>query len=294
MLNKLIHLIWLGEDGDKVAAKAVAHWKERGNGREVVLHTDDRCLLDAWRSVWDKHAKTFAMQSDLLRWSLLLTVGGWYFDCDVRSRLTIDDIEAECGLDGGQCFLTKVGRGQSPPFTDIAACNPDWLGRQTVLDCVPQQLDADVRYLTFANLMFWPMVVEHPELFAFGPEEEYGIVAATPEYRVFFRNAANLTFSSSGKPQRPKRIVQAAAGAERLGITWRDAAHYVKALTRWTIAGFPTRNPEETVRIEQTVCRPCDQYVDGRCKDCRCQVNKSMALVNKIKLLTERCPLGKW
>ena len=239
MLVRTVHLIWLGDDSSGVAAGAVAHWQRMGNGRRVVLHTGDDALLNDWRPVWEKHAKTAAMQSDLLRWSLLLTIGGWYFDCDVRSRLTLDEIEAECGLDGGRCFLTKVGRGQSPPFTDIAACNPDWLGRQTVLDCVPQQLDADVRYLTFANLMFWPMVVERPELFAFGAEERYGIVAADPAQRVFVRNAGASIAATTVARNGEKGTSQRGPGT---------CLH--DAIVRWT-GEFPNAGCQCRRRIER-------------------------------------------
>jgi GR25 family glycosyltransferase involved in LPS biosynthesis len=292
MLNKKIHLIWLGEDPDGIAAGAVAHWRRMGNGRDVILHTDDHFLIDDWRPVWRKHAKTPAMQSDLLRWSLLLTIGGWYFDCDVRSRLTLDEIETECGLDDSRrCFLTKVGRGHSPPMTDIAACNPDWPGRQAILNYVPRQLDGDIQYLTFANLMFWPMVVERADLFAFGAEDRYGIVAADPASRVFLRNAGNWPPSvASDRP--PKPNVQAAA--VRLGITLEDTTHYAHALARWAKAGFPTRTQEEVDRILYECCQPCDSYVNGRCAICRCRVNRGPAVVNKIRMATEDCPKGKW
>lgn len=86
----------------------------------------------------------------------------------------------------------------------------------------------------------------------------------------------------------------AEAGAERLGVNWDDARNYAKALARWTAAGFPTRTEEEVQRILHERCEPCESYVEGRCKICRCQVNLGPAITNKIRMATEDCPKHKW
>jgi hypothetical protein len=92
-----------------------------------------------------------------------------------------------------------------------------------------------------------------------------------------------------------EREQHAKAAAERLGVTWEQAAHYATALARWAAAGFPTRPDEEVERIFRECCQPCDQHVDGRCKKCGCCVSaKGMAIRNKLKMATEKCPLGKW
>jgi len=81
--------------------------------------------------------------------------------------------------------------------------------------------------------------------------------------------------------------------AERLGVSLSDVRHYAGALAKWTKAGFPTREQAEVERIE-AICKACDKYADGRCKQCGCRVNTGPAVVNKIKMATENCPLGKW
>ena len=91
----------------------------------------------------------------------------------------------------------------------------------------------------------------------------------------------------------PQPILDQAA--ERLGITLADAKHYGVALARWTKAGYPMRPQAEVVRIHTELCEPCPEYLDGRCQKCRCQVNQSrIPLVNKIKMASEHCPLGRW
>ena len=82
---------------------------------------------------------------------------------------------------------------------------------------------------------------------------------------------------------------------EKLGISLSAIGQYAQALAHWTAAGFPVRDQSEVERIEGELCRPCEKYVEGQCKRCGCRVNKSsIAVANKIKMATEKCPIGKW
>jgi hypothetical protein len=94
---------------------------------------------------------------------------------------------------------------------------------------------------------------------------------------------------------RKQQEVQIATAAERLGIKPAHVARYARALLRWTLAGFPVRSDAEVAAIYVEHCEPCEQFIEGRCKKCGCRtVAKGMALTNKIKLATEKCPIGKW
>lgn len=82
--------------------------------------------------------------------------------------------------------------------------------------------------------------------------------------------------------------------AARLGVSLDDAKHYASALSKWAAKGFPRRSQKEVERIERECCIPCEKYVNGKCGECHCKVNKGPAVVNKIRMATEDCPLGKW
>lgn len=83
--------------------------------------------------------------------------------------------------------------------------------------------------------------------------------------------------------------------AERLGIALEQAGCYARALVRWTLAGFPMREQGEVDRIEAICRHTCDHYEEGHCSKCGCKVNKSkIAVVNKAKMKTETCPIGRW
>jgi glycosyltransferase involved in cell wall biosynthesis len=71
---------------------------------------------------------------------------------------------------------------------------------------------------------------------------------------------------------------------------------YAAALARWLGAGRPTRTDAETDRLFE-VCEQCPRYDRDRsaCSLCGCRVSRGgWAVVNKIRMATEDCPLGKW
>lgn len=72
---------------------------------------------------------------------------------------------------------------------------------------------------------------------------------------------------------------------------------YKEALIRWNKAGRPTRSDEEVAEIHEKKCKPCPWYDSEkqRCKGCGCKVTTgAVAVFNKIKMKTEKCPRGEW
>lgn len=69
---------------------------------------------------------------------------------------------------------------------------------------------------------------------------------------------------------------------------------YVTAVARWMAAGSPVREDSEVDRIF-AICLGCEHYNGKSCQVCSCRVNKSQtALLNKIRMATEKCPKEKW
>jgi hypothetical protein len=72
-------------------------------------------------------------------------------------------------------------------------------------------------------------------------------------------------------------------------------ANYGHAVKQWMTAGRPERTDEEVKRIHEEFCIKCDWYDNQRCRGCGCKVTtSSMAIFNKIKMLTEHCPKQLW
>ena len=72
---------------------------------------------------------------------------------------------------------------------------------------------------------------------------------------------------------------------------------YPMSLARWTAAGCPTRTDAHVADLLTTQCKKCFLYdrQKKRCRECGCAVSlEGWAIVNKVKMATESCPLGRW
>ena len=77
----------------------------------------------------------------------------------------------------------------------------------------------------------------------------------------------------------------------------RRAISYTEALARWTAASRPERPDKEVERIFHHHCKTCKWHDAERqiCRGCGCRVADSgYAVLNKIKMATERCPRDLW
>ena len=73
----------------------------------------------------------------------------------------------------------------------------------------------------------------------------------------------------------------------------QQAASLGKSLVNWTSSGFaPT--PPDILTAREATCRACPEWDaqalnnTGRCRKCGCSTWA------KIRMATERCPIGKW
>lgn len=72
-----------------------------------------------------------------------------------------------------------------------------------------------------------------------------------------------------------------------------QAKSVTRAVTRFARSGFAT-TPPEILAAREATCRACDQWdaaalnATGRCRRCGCSTWA------KLRMATERCPLGKW
>lgn len=71
-------------------------------------------------------------------------------------------------------------------------------------------------------------------------------------------------------------------------------SRYATAVARWIAAGRPTRTDQQVAALLAN-CEACEHYADGACRKCGCRVSASPnALANKLRMLTESCPIGRW
>jgi hypothetical protein len=73
----------------------------------------------------------------------------------------------------------------------------------------------------------------------------------------------------------------------------QQAASLGKSLLNWTSSGF-TPTPPDILAAREATCRACPEWDaaalngTGRCRKCGCSTWA------KLRMATERCPLGKW
>ncbi len=98
------------------------------------------------------------------------------------------------------------------------------------------------------------------------------------------------------KAQAERQQTEAIELGKSLGWTAKDAKKWAAALYKWNKAGRPKRTDEEVAAIV-VICEACEEYKadEKRCRICRCGVSTGgMAIFNKAKISTERCPQDKW
>lgn len=176
MIPKIIHIIWLGDPPPDVATEAVEHWRKMGNGREVILHRDVSLLWPAWQAAFDsiQSPKPLVTQCDLLRHSLLRQFGGWYFDCDLRATVTLDDIEAAYPTPDHKMFVTSFGTKNSFLSTDLLATTPAWLG-WPLLDEYIASPPFGQNYFTYCISMLAWVRAKSPTCFRVGPPDRFAL-----------------------------------------------------------------------------------------------------------------------
>ena len=87
----------------------------------------------------------------------------------------------------------------------------------------------------------------------------------------------------------------------------RKLESYAKSVRRWHQAGRPHRSDAEVAELFDACCTPCEEFdaAGNSCRVCGCKVRRGglvllggveirSGFVNKLKMATEHCPLGKW
>ena len=101
----------------------------------------------------------------------------------------------------------------------------------------------------------------------------------------------------------PERIFRTCNPGKQPPIMAR-AAGYARAIAKWETAGRPQRTDAEVDHSWSEFCQPCEMLVNGKCTACGCPVKPtreeskqaviSKSLLNKLRMGTEHCPIGKW
>jgi len=69
--------------------------------------------------------------------------------------------------------------------------------------------------------------------------------------------------------------------------------NFATAMARHAASGFKRRSKSE-IKKRLDICQACPNLVDHHCTLCGCGCSADAALMNKLALVSEKCPIGKW
>jgi len=300
-----IHLIEL-ENYPKLANEAKEHWEIFGDGREIIIHIDDSCILEEWKYIYN-NSRNPNIRHNLLKLSILFTYGGWCFDSRVRTLQNLDKTEEECHTGDDKIFVTFPGKFPINPLSDILYFGTNVTGKNKIINDITEILSRPNPPFSF-NVLLNEVLRKNKDSFCWGPYNKYSYISSNPETRVFNPNNDYQHFLTDVRIVRldkptikkelsieDKKIL--IEGMKISDMSWQMALKYSKAILKWSLAGFPVRNQEDIKHIYNDICLPCEYHINGKCKKCGCRISEStIALKNKIKIGTEHCPLkpNKW
>ena len=108
-----------------------------------------------------------------------------------------------------------------------------------------------------------------------------------------FSDAEKLKFIETHVRENDIRLAALSSVGPPLPNLSTQAKSLLKAGTNWAKKGFVVVS-EKQLKLRMSQCRACEFWdpngfmKSGRCKKCGCSTQA------KLRLATERCPIGKW
>jgi hypothetical protein len=277
MKNKTINLVWLGPDSHDLD-ESIRHWSVMASGHALRIHRNMDRLLPELKPVWKYAARNKqsyrVLASDLLRWSILLTEGGYYFDTDRGVSIPLESLEERYPATDK---LIVHEPAYAIAATNAMYCPPGWKLKDKVLGMI---LDLPNRNPAMPG----------------GSLDGPGHAALFPPWPIKFlcdnRNAflpihASLNLIISLRRKASRGVLSPPA------TLLQKAANFAASAARHIAAGAPMSSDEEVAR-RFAICQTCEHF-DGRaCRQCGCPVVREKKFLSKLSWANESCPVGKW
>lgn len=108
MISTLIHFVWLGPPMPDWAAKNIELFQKLNPGFICRVHGEESLLpflAPAYHNISGEHL--LSRRSDVLRISILVQYGGWYFDCDFLPIRSLSEIYRDQGDFPRECYVAR-------------------------------------------------------------------------------------------------------------------------------------------------------------------------------------------
>jgi glycosyltransferase involved in cell wall biosynthesis len=164
-IPKIIHFVWIGPEMPDWAQKNIAEFKRLNPDFTVKIH-DEKDLNPVFSELWDRithPVHSLAMKSDLIRLSVLLADGGWFFDCDFWPLVSLSDM---CKGFVGAHRRTTIFASEDRKIVANGAigCRADDPGLHAIVKKL-MTFKGRPDWWDYGTMVFFQCVSEHPELF---------------------------------------------------------------------------------------------------------------------------------
>ena len=136
MIPRLLHFVWIGSELPSWAARNIAQWRRLNAGWEIRVHDESSllpCLVEKYSQV-----SSWCARADLIRYSVLLQHGGWYFDVDFWPFRPLDHADWCWDLANDRVFCSRQQghkSGERLPYNNAPlACAPGAPGMRRLVD----------------------------------------------------------------------------------------------------------------------------------------------------------------
>lgn len=190
MIPRIIHFVWVGPPIPAWALRNIEEFRRLNPDHEIILHGME-ALNPAYSEIV-KNCKDPCEVADLIRYSVLESSGGWYFDVDYWPFRPVSDIERAYALTGDEVFIAEVWASK---------LNPGWIGNAVLSSSAGNPLWPRLRAMALAavpdgRLTYGPRLIRKlyeadPLNFILAPEAWFNGPKAEWSCRLYHAITAN-------------------------------------------------------------------------------------------------------
>jgi len=168
VIPKLLHFVWIGGPMPEWAERNIEEFRRLNPGHEIRVH-GEQVLLSEYREAYDASTEP-CTKADLIRYSVLETEGGWYFDVDFWPFRPLDDIVRAYALDGAALFVTQQHGNKNPTLVHsnaVLAAGPECGVWPFIKEYVQAHIPPNAQF-RYGPGMMTELVEKHPKRFVVG------------------------------------------------------------------------------------------------------------------------------
>lgn len=172
-IPRILHFVWIGPEMPEWGKANIARWRELNPDFDIQMHGEE-ALDQRFRRQWDligDRPHSLEMKSDLIRLSVLLKTGGWYWDVDFTPFMSIramcDAMFGNTDKNPGENTILFSDAERDIVANGAIGCRAHDDGIKAVVAIVEAQESKDP--WSFGTWPAWRAVQNNPDIFHQAP-----------------------------------------------------------------------------------------------------------------------------